>query len=281
MFVEQERSTGESSSPLSQEVIARHVLSYVSPGHWWFVATVCSLWRDLYKQLPVVEVQVSSYNGNMLYSYSKTCTPQMTLYSAVCASAWRVRLAQSSINCTAKQFQTAAGKYATITALVAAHDLGMQYTAAVMKGCARCNKLAVMQFLRAEGCPWHHLVCHTVAVRGFFEMLRWAREHGCDLSCGPNILQSVAKSGNVEMAAWVCQQPDVECCKEAVFDAASHGHTAMCAYLHDAKHTPWHFSSMLCCCTRGSLWHSALAARTWLPLQSGHIRAPSCKRRQC
>jgi Ankyrin repeats (many copies) len=216
------------SNSLSHISILQQVLAYVGPNHWWYVATVCSLWRDLYQEL--ASVQLVGHRGLYDHNVSITCAPQMTLYSAVFSSASRVRSVQKMLDCTAEECWSAAGRYADADTLRAAHAMGMPYTLATMRGCARCNKHAVMQFLHAEGCPWDEPVCAVAAESGRFEMLRWALEHGCDWQ-EQTILQSAASSGNIEMTAWVMQQPAVLCSSQAIFAAAARGHTAMCEYL--------------------------------------------------
>ena len=41
------------------------------------------------------------------------------------------------------------------------------------------GNLELVQWLRAEGCPWNTLTCHYVVETGQVEVLRWARENGC------------------------------------------------------------------------------------------------------
>jgi hypothetical protein len=228
-------SVADSGSLLSQVGILQRVLSYVGPGHWWFVSTVCSLWRDFYQQL--ASVQMVGYD-EFEHKVNITCTPQTTLCSAVFASGSRVRLALKALSCTQEHCQVLAGRYANAEALVAARELGMSFTLATMCGCAFCNKLAVMQFLRAQRCAWDGYVCETAAERGFFEMLRWAREHGCPWFDN-DILEAAASSGNIEMVAWVKQRPDVICSSREILRAAANGHIAMCAYLR-SEAVPWH-----------------------------------------
>jgi hypothetical protein len=57
----QKRSAADSSNLLSQVGILQQVLSYVGPGHWWYVPPVCSLWRDLYQE--VASMQVIGHRG--------------------------------------------------------------------------------------------------------------------------------------------------------------------------------------------------------------------------
>jgi hypothetical protein len=64
-----------------------------------------------------------------------TCVPQMTTLRAVLGSPARVRHARASkLQHMLKSYKRAAGMYADIATLEAAHALGMQYTDAVMKG---------------------------------------------------------------------------------------------------------------------------------------------------
>ena len=38
----------------------------------------------------------------------------------------------------------------------------------------------MLQWLRAEGCPWDWNTCHMAVYEGHVEVLRWARENGCE-----------------------------------------------------------------------------------------------------
>ena len=44
---------------------------------------------------------------------------------------------------------------------------------------AKGGKLKVLQWLRAQGCPWDKDVTIVAAFNGNRDMLRWARENGC------------------------------------------------------------------------------------------------------
>ena len=41
------------------------------------------------------------------------------------------------------------------------------------------GQLEVLQWLRAEDCPWSIHTCHFAVDQGHVEMLRWTRENGC------------------------------------------------------------------------------------------------------
>jgi hypothetical protein len=226
----QERNTADSRNPLQHAGILQRVLDYVGPAHWCFVAEVCSLWRDLYKRVACRGMEVRTLWGMVI---EMMCVPQMTMQSAVFASPSRVRHAHAhGLSYTADHDQRAAGMYADIATLEAAHDCGMPYTLAVMEGAARCNELAVVQFLRAAGCPWGRQVFERAAARGNTAMcaylhaehcpwseqacieaacygqcstLRWLHEHGCPWYAD-HIHLSAATGGSVDALVYLQQQ---------------------------------------------------------------------------
>ena len=44
---------------------------------------------------------------------------------------------------------------------------------------AQGGHLEVMQWARANGCPWDSLTCAYAAEGGYLEVLQWARANGC------------------------------------------------------------------------------------------------------
>jgi hypothetical protein len=114
-----------------------------------------------------------------------------------------------------------------------------------------------MQFLHAQGCPWDYWVPLAAARRGLLEMLRWARQHGCNWN-EYAILSAAASSGSLEMTIWVKQQPGVECNRAAIAAAAQQGHTAICEYLHAAQ-CP--FDEDVC---NGAILHGHVDTLRWL-----------------
>jgi hypothetical protein len=199
----QKRSTADNSSPLDQSGILQHVLSYVGPGHWLFLSTVSSLWRELYGRVPGRQMQTMGRITRYLIDRQFTCVPQMTLYSSFFASPSRLRLAhQSGVSNATERYQHAAGRHATIEVLLVARGLGMPFSVSLMQGATRCNQLPVLQFLREHGCPWSDEICLAAARRGNLEILRWLRENGCPWN-NREILSGAASSGNLEITTWV------------------------------------------------------------------------------
>jgi hypothetical protein len=193
---------------------------------------VSKLWKELYAQLPSVTIKACSASGRRR---TITCQPHMTPYSSVFASPARVKLArEAGVKFTAEKFKHAAGAYADVAALAAAHELGMKYSTATLLAAARCNKLAVLQFLHAEGCPWDATVVNEAAKRGELEMVRWLHESGCEWN-DRWVLYYAAEGANVELLDYVKQRVDVAFTGKHMQKAAERGQTAVCEYLRSQQ----------------------------------------------
>jgi hypothetical protein len=51
--------------------------------------------------------------------------------------------------------------------------MGMLYTVATIAAAAKRNKLAEVQYLHRQGCPWPVDLLEAAARSGNFELLRW------------------------------------------------------------------------------------------------------------
>jgi F-box domain len=225
-----EKASATSSTSLLTDDVVKHVLEYVGAGHWFSLAAVSKLWREVYAKLPAIEV---ARMACCLYSEGNfTCDPQMSLCSAVFASPSLVRLAHDwGFNFKRGVCQTAAGAYADIATLKAARKLGMSYRASTMVAAvARPNQFAVLQYLYSEHCPWDSTVCYAAAMRGDLRALRWARARKCPWDVDA-VLAAAVESGSVELVTWITQHSAATLTYRHVVAAAQHGRTEMCAYL--------------------------------------------------
>jgi hypothetical protein len=169
----QKRIAPNNRNPLQQPDPLQRVLEYVGPGHWCLVAEVSSLWRDMYAKVPSSEVHVIDFNNKI------TCVPQMTMFSTMFASPSRVRHAHAhDLDYLTVAYERAAGQYADITTLDAARKLGMYCSYELMVGAARCNELAVVQYLRAY-CSWNTEVFDLAAGRGHTAMCAFLHAESC------------------------------------------------------------------------------------------------------
>jgi len=60
-----------------------------------------------------------------------------------------------------------------------------------------CRHLEVLQWARANGCPWDIRTCHKAAGGGHLKVLLWARKNGCP--CDENELHIASLNGQVAM----------------------------------------------------------------------------------
>jgi hypothetical protein len=247
--------TADSSKALFDLGVLQNVLSYVGPGNYLFMAPVSLLWADLYARLEPQKLTVQEGASKRTIA----CFPQMTRYSTVFTSPARVQLAhESGLDCNAVAYQRAAGQYADIASLAAAHELGMHYTAPVMAGAAQCNKLAEVQYLRSRSCPWSLALLEMGARSGYLDLVRWCYEHGCPWDNVRLVNRYAAESGNVELMAWALQKSRTRLTEFEMQAAAAKGHTAMCQYLH-AQQCPWNYS-----CTRDAAAGGHIDLLRWL-----------------
>ena len=55
----------------------------------------------------------------------------------------------------------------------------------------------MLQWARANGCPWNEWTCTAAAKGGHLEVLQWARENGCPWNKWT--CSEAAKGGHLEM----------------------------------------------------------------------------------
>jgi hypothetical protein len=229
---------------LDQAGVLEIVLSYVGPGHWFFVAAVSSLWRKSYAEMERVQVHA----GKTLYGAQYfLCFPKMTLYSSVLTSPTRVRLAHAGgLPCTSYKFAEAAVKHADLPTLLAAHELGMRLTyslAAVLSKTAAAQQSLPMQRWLCTQTQQLQLAAeadaHAAAAGGSVGVLTQLHQQGASSCWSPaQVLNNAAACGSVALTAWAAQQPGVVLSAATMCAAAEKGHTAVCQYLL-SQQCPW------------------------------------------
>jgi hypothetical protein len=137
-------------SPLDDSPILEMVLRFVGGGEGLFLRGVNAEWKTLYDKLPT---------RRRLKIILRQTPSSHTAFRAAFASASRLRLAhecglQLDREDHLHRLQTAAGRYADIKTLMAAHALGLDFNKYVLRGAARGNRLASLKWLcRHQKCP--------------------------------------------------------------------------------------------------------------------------------
>ena len=101
---------------------------------------------------------------------------------------------------------------------------------------ARGGHLEVLKWARENGCSWNESTCSTAARKGHLEVLMWAREQGCKWEAG-SMASDAARGGNLELLKWVRERgarwDSVTCSL-----AARHGHLEVLKWLRE-QGCPW------------------------------------------
>ena len=89
------------------------------------------------------------------------------------------------------------GCFGTLKRLLREND---PYCASICAEAAKRGHLEMLQWARANGCPWHEGTCWQAALAGRLEVLQWARANGCpwnEVACA-----HAALGGHLEVLQW-------------------------------------------------------------------------------
>jgi hypothetical protein len=168
-----------SLNPLSEAGTLNHVLGFVGSGHWLFCSLVDKLWLQIYQSLQ----NSSESAANYIALYGEHITYSSSAFSSVS----RLQLAADCglLLATGLKLQRNAGRYADIETLALAHELGLPYTARVVRGAAVSGSLLKLKYLHLEqDCTLPDNISWPAAESGSIEVLTWLRQQGCHFDAG-------------------------------------------------------------------------------------------------
>ena len=103
------------------------------------------------------------------------------------------------------------------------------------EGAARGGYLDVLQWARANGCPWNAQTCYSAAEGGHLKVLQWARANGCPWDSDTGY--AATENGHLEVLQWArtngCPWDNQTCSA-----AAGGGHLKMLQWAR-ANGCPW------------------------------------------
>jgi hypothetical protein len=229
-----------SASPLENAGILLHVLSILGPGHHLFISAVSKAWRESYKRVGSVQMPELIYYGNGVVTLC-TLRPKTTLYSAVFASASRVKLGHDcGVTFDKKNTQQLAGRCAEVSTLQATHDLGLAFTDDVLIGAAASGSVPKLHWLHTEqGWQLPPFLSYYAARSGSIDMLRWLKEHGI---ASTDTCVGAAYGAHLDVLQYLadeeCEWDDYACVA-----AAKNGHLSTLQWLHEHG-CPWEADRM-------------------------------------
>jgi hypothetical protein len=216
---------------------AHHPHHGACPGQHLFISAVSKAWRDMHKRVGSVQTR-----GLSRFCDSEallcTITSQMTLYSAVFASASRVNLAhENGLVFDNAKLQRISGKVGDIITLQAACGHGLQLTDEVLIGAADAASVPKLQWLHTQqGCPLPRGICDWAAKSGSIDTLKWLKEQGSEFTV--DTTKGAAAGAHIHVLQFLrdegCEWDQITCST-----AAWHGHLSVLRWLYEQT-CPWH-----------------------------------------
>jgi hypothetical protein len=188
--------------PLDNAGILLHVLNNLGPGYHLFISAVSKAWRESYKRVASVQMAglVDAYHDEPVMHRIR---PQTTLCSAVFTSAALVRLAHKcGLTFKNEKLKRIAGKFASVSTLKAAHELGLQLARAVLIDAAEAASVPVLQWLHCDqGCVLPHELDYYAGRSGSIDLFRWWRDEGLPL--GPSCCTGAAAGAHLHLLQYL------------------------------------------------------------------------------
>jgi hypothetical protein len=245
------RALAQIGSPLfdSEAGILQRVLSYVGPGQYLLLAAVSKGWKLCYEQVAPAEMKRVLFDTNDVCSAASfkpfLCTAEMTLYSAVFASAACLQLVVDSKLKVGRyglyerwdgRVHRSMGYFADLQTLQLAQKLGCYISSETLVGAAMCGSLAKVQWLhkkqRQQLCA---RVFHVAAKRLRWPLMRWLVKQRCpfdaDGVCGHTL---EGGAGSIELLQWLKQQ-GARYTEDTMMEAAGAGRLDVIKFLHNEQ----------------------------------------------
>jgi hypothetical protein len=225
------------------------MLNILGPGQHLFISAVSKAWRESYARVASIQMTGLLYRDLHDETVLRTVTAQMTLGSAVFASASRVNLAhERGLTFDNKKLQRVAGKVADVPTLRATHELGLELRYQVLSGAAEAASLPKLQWLHTtQGCPLYADVTYLAARVGSVDTLRWLRSGGCAISA--STCRGAAAGAHTHMLQFLREEGcgwDYNACAVA----ARRGHVSTLKWLHE-QGCPWKLDEISCHAAEG------------------------------
>ena len=130
------------------------------------------------------------------------------------------------------------GCFGTLKRLLREND---PYCASICAEAAKRGHLEMLQWARANGCPWHEGTCWQAALAGRLEVLQWLHANGCPWD--EDTCSWAAQYGHLELLQWArangCPWNEKTCA-----GAAEGGHLEVLQWLR-ADGCPWDWRTLV------------------------------------
>jgi hypothetical protein len=196
-----------SSNPLNDAIMLGEIFTFVGPGYRLYCALVSKRWLKLYETVQSIEIVLAKAYGS---KNSAQVTSSETSGSAVFASVSSLQFALEcglQVSAFSDKMQFAAGQFASIDTIQAAHALGLPWSEQLLHGVALSGDVSKLQYLHKEQkCQLPTYICQQGARSGNLNMIKWL---GKTLGCTAfqvGTLCAAASIGHLEMVQYLRSQ---------------------------------------------------------------------------
>jgi hypothetical protein len=232
--MQSKRQASSNSSPLDDSSLLFQILCYVGAGQHLFVSPVSKLWHEINAAVPDLEMTSLVFDPVIDPVRKLWCTSQTTLYSAVCESASRVRLADACFTIKDASLARIAGTVGDVATLQVALELGLAGEE-LFRGAAYAGSVTMLTFLattwqlfKQGGLP-NDLSAYA-ASSGSVEALQWMEKWGQLLP--DSVLLQAAKFGHANVLEHIYSN-NRGMNASLLGEAARHGHLNAVEWLFD------------------------------------------------
>lgn len=202
------------------DVWVHHILPFVGPNNFVFVANVCRRFKELY----------------VLYFAAIEHPPRVWIgyHEHVPARVWHTSIANAFKTLDTVRYWERTTRQDADRTLNCTDQLVCQMA-------AKHGDLAVLQWAHRSGFPWTEKTCCRAAERGKLDQLLYAREHGCPERCFRWVAEYAAKNGHLPILEHAHQRgwKEVQWNEQTCASAAEGGHMDCLLYLRQTVGCPW------------------------------------------
>jgi len=229
--------------------VLRLIFTILGIGYFRFIGGTSHIFRELYLSTSVgadstttIENVVSSVSCVELYlQEAGTDVAQLRVILNSAASygrldilEWAHQRGYSHAYC--EDTATCAAKHGQLAALILLKDHGCPWDEYTCFHAAKGGHLNILQWARANGCPWwDEWTSHNAAKGGHLNILQWARANGC--LWNENTSAFAAEYGHLNILQWLrsngCPWDELTC-----YHAAKGGHLNILQWAR-ANGCPW------------------------------------------
>jgi hypothetical protein len=230
----------------NKDIWVNHILPFVGPGHYSFLAGVNKQWKRYYlaywetiQDPPKVLLFVFMASGTEVF---RPATSTDTFHHAIfgslsCAEYW---LSHGDSARWSNLVCTLIAKTGNQQVLQWAFQQNLPWDSSTCSTAAKFGHLNVLIYAHENGCPWDINTCNEAAAHGYLEILKYAHENGCPWSF--DTCSKAAQNGHLDVLMYA-HENGCPWDKTTRHMAAVNGHMEVLKYAHENDCPCWKYGS--------------------------------------